>query len=258
MGWSRSNVFFFFQAEDGIRDVAVTGVQTCALPVSMLEFSQKLSLYYQLKPEVSGQAKFSTEVIRKTLFLQPDIQHLKFRIYMSQVELIMPKMGESAAEATIIKWLKNEGDRIALDEPVLEIATDKVDSEIPSPFEGFLEKKLFNEGDVVQVGKAVALISTEAGGAATNTSAPAEEKKKEEPVKTTAAPAQNTPAPVQKHAAVNESSRFYSPLVRNIAKEEGISDEELDAIEGTGSQGSVTNNDILNYLPNKGKQKTKT
>ena len=79
---------------------------------------------------------------------------------MAQVELIMPKMGESVAEATIIKWLKNEGDKIALDEPVLEIATDKVDSEIPSPFEGVLTKKLFNEGDVVQVGKAVALIST--------------------------------------------------------------------------------------------------
>lgn len=174
---------------------------------------------------------------------------------MSQVELIMPKMGESVAEATIIKWLKNEGDKIALDEPILEIATDKVDSEIPSPFEGFLAKKLFNEGDVVQVGKAVALISTEAGGSsASNANPPAEEKKKEEPVKTTTAPVQHTSAPVQKEStSTNESSRFYSPLVRNIAKQEGISDQELETIQGTGAQGRVTKNDILNYLPNKGK-----
>lgn len=89
---------------------------------------------------------------------------------MAQVELIMPKMGESVAEATIIKWLKNEGDSITLDEPLLEIATDKVDTEIPSPFEGILIKKLFNEGNVVQVGKPVALI---------NTSANASEVKKE-------------------------------------------------------------------------------
>src|SRR3989344_21525 len=81
---------------------------------------------------------------------------------MAQVELIMPKMGESVAEATIIKWLKKEGDKIAADETVLEIATDKVDSEIPSTAEGTLIKRLFNEGDVVQVGKAIAIISTDA------------------------------------------------------------------------------------------------
>src|ERR1044071_9905762 len=86
---------------------------------------------------------------------------------MSQVELIMPKMGESVAEATIIKWLKNEGDKIALDEPVLEIATDKVDSEIPSTAEGILTKKLFKEGEVVQVGKVIAVISTDAKAAVT-------------------------------------------------------------------------------------------
>src|SRR3954462_14047800 len=81
---------------------------------------------------------------------------------MAQQELIMPKMGESVAEATIIKWVKNEGDKIKIDETVLEIATDKVDSEIPSPFEGVLVKKLFKEGDVVQVGKAIAIISSDA------------------------------------------------------------------------------------------------
>lgn len=173
---------------------------------------------------------------------------------MAQVELIMPKMGESVNEATIIKWLKNEGDKIALDEPVLEIATDKVDSEIPSPFEGFLAKKLFNEGDVVQVGKAVALISTEApvaGGNTPSTPAPQAETKKEAAV--------SHSAPVSTGGGnggaikSSDSSRFYSPLVKSIAKQEGISVQELDAISGTGMHGRVTKNDVLGYLPNKGK-----
>ncbi|CAN5390994.1 dihydrolipoamide acetyltransferase family protein [soil metagenome] len=172
---------------------------------------------------------------------------------MSQVELIMPKMGESVAEATIIKWLKNEGDKIAMDEPILEIATDKVDSEIPSPFEGFLTKKLFNEGDVVQVGKAVAIISSEAGGSTNNTTS-ANEKQKEEPQKiavsiTEPAKVENA---ISKPAKTGESSKFYSPLVKNIAKQEGISESELESIEGTGANGRVTKIDILNYIPNKG------
>lgn len=173
---------------------------------------------------------------------------------MSQVELIMPKMGESVNEATIIKWLKNEGDKIALDEPVLEIATDKVDSEIPSPFEGFLAKKLFNDGDVVQVGKAVALITTEAPAAGTNGSVstpPVAEKKEAAPVVTVTAPvsAATTSSPIKSA----DSSRFYSPLVKSIAKQEGISVQELDTISGTGMHGRVTKNDILAYIPNKGK-----
>ena len=174
---------------------------------------------------------------------------------MSQVELIMPKMGESVAEATIIKWLKNEGDKIALDEPILEIATDKVDSEIPSPFEGILTKKLFKEGDVVQVGKAVAQINTDANATpVTNTvTAPIVEEKKQEIVTekiTTplATPVSNNPI---KSA---ESSRFYSPLVRNIAKKEGVTVDELESITGSGAEGRVTKNDILAFLPNKGKQ----
>ncbi len=178
---------------------------------------------------------------------------------MSQVELIMPKMGESVAEATIIKWLKKEGDKIALDEPVLEIATDKVDSEIPSPFEGVLSKQLFKEGDVVQVGKAIALISSEANVPAPNNtvSAPPVEEKKQEIVSekvanTVLTPVTNTVSnqPIKS----SESSRFYSPLVRNIAKQEGVSIQELESIAGTGAQGRVTKNDILNFLPNKGKQ----
>lgn len=171
---------------------------------------------------------------------------------MAQVELIMPKMGESVNEATIIKWLKNEGDKIALDEPVLEIATDKVDSEIPSPFEGFLAKRLFNEGDVVQVGKAIALISTEAvaaGTATPQTSAPAAETKTVTAA-TTVATAATVTTDIPKTSA---GGKFYSPLVRNIAKQEGVTVAELESIQGTGSQGRVTKNDILAYLPNKGK-----
>ena len=171
---------------------------------------------------------------------------------MAQVELIMPKMGESVAEATIIKWLKKEGDKIASDEIVLEIATDKVDSEIPSTAEGTLIKRLFNEGDVVQVGKAIAIISTDATAVVE------------------AAPAVKTPAKenvvVQKEVATvavenviaiernSSSGKFYSPLVRNIAKAEGIAMNELETIAGSGANGRVTKNDILAYIPNKGKQ----
>ncbi len=171
---------------------------------------------------------------------------------MSQVELIMPKMGESVNEATIIKWLKNEGDKIALDEPVLEIATDKVDSEIPSPYEGFLAKKLFNDGDVVQVGKAVALISTEAPVAGNNgsVSTPPIEEKKESVTSSAPLTAAATATATIKSS---DSSRFYSPLVKSIAKQEGISVAELDSISGSGQHGRVTKNDVLAYIPNKGK-----
>lgn len=172
---------------------------------------------------------------------------------MSQVELIMPKMGESVAEATIIKWLKKEGDNIAADEIVLEIATDKVDSEIPSTAAGILVKRLFNEGDVVQVGKAIALISTDA-------SAKVEAVVAKAPVieETVTVQKELATSVVEQVAAVERvsaSGKFYSPLVRNIAKEEGISMEELDNIEGTGTNGRVTKNDILAYVPNKGKNK---
>jgi 2-oxoglutarate dehydrogenase E2 component (dihydrolipoamide succinyltransferase) len=172
---------------------------------------------------------------------------------MAQVELIMPKMGESVAEATIIKWLKKEGDKIAADETVLEIATDKVDSEIPSTAEGTLIKRLFNEGDVVQVGKAIAIISTDANASvetAPEVKAPAANQNNAS--KETAS-VKETPVPEK----TSSSGKFYSPLVRNIAKEEGISMSELDNISGTGANGRVTKNDILAYIPNKGKQSSK-
>lgn len=163
-------------------------------------------------------------------------------------------MGESVAEATIIKWLKNEGDSIAVDEPVLEIATDKVDSEIPSPTAGILTKRLFKEGDVVQVGVAIAMIGSEAASAASIPSAsvqkeqavaqPAEHRK--------AAPVAVAEGDFSKHT--NESGRFYSPLVKNIAKQEGIPLSELETLTGTGKDGRVTKNDLLAYLPQRKEQ----
>jgi len=169
---------------------------------------------------------------------------------MANFDLIMPKMGESVAEATIIKWTKNEGDKIKVDETVLEIATDKVDSEIPSPFEGTLIKRLFKEGDVVQVGAVIGVISSEANAAVSSSpAAPAPESKSSSETKT-------APAPVSSSAATDnnykESSKFYSPLVKSIAKEEGISLSELDSLVGTGQEGRVTKADILAYLPKRG------
>ncbi|MBI1315975.1 2-oxo acid dehydrogenase subunit E2 [bacterium] len=173
---------------------------------------------------------------------------------MAQVELTMPKMGESVAEATIIKWLKNEGERIELEESVLEIATDKVDSEVPSPVEGVLVKKLFNENDLVQVGQAIALIETAAGGTVAvaetpNTAtlaAPSEAIQAAEAVYSNGIATAGTDIPRE------SNGRFYSPLVRNIAKEEGIGLTELDAIPGSGAEGRVTKNDLMQYLSRRG------
>lgn len=173
---------------------------------------------------------------------------------MAQVELIMPKMGESVAEATIIKWLKKEGDQIAADETVLEIATDKVDSEIPSTAEGTLIKQLFKEGDVVQVGKAIAIISTDASATIT---APVETKSPSATETVHVATASRETAPVRQVVESidknSSSGKFLSPLVRTIAKQEGVSMAELDSLTGTGANGRITKNDLLAYLPNKGK-----
>ena len=177
---------------------------------------------------------------------------------MAQIELIMPKMGESVAEATITNWLKQEGDAIELDEAVVEIATDKVDSEVPSTSEGVLIKKLFNEGDVVQVGQAIAIIGS-AGETATSASIPT--KKPKEVVVN-----QSDPTPVlteststsviEKIAKTSASGKFFSPLVRSIAEKEGISVAELEQIKGSGNEGRVTKTDILNYIPTKGNKAT--
>ena len=166
---------------------------------------------------------------------------------MSEFQLVMPKMGESIAEATIIRWTKNEGDAIAVDETVLEIATDKVDSEVPSPKAGILKKKLFNDGDVVAVNAPIAIIEMEGSAA----SAPA--PKAEAVPAAIATPVQQITQQVETAAATvaSSGSRFYSPLVLNIAKTENISMAELENIPGTGSEGRVTKRDILDYVANR-------
>ncbi|MEZ4949157.1 MAG: dihydrolipoamide acetyltransferase family protein [Saprospiraceae bacterium] len=185
---------------------------------------------------------------------------------MAQVELIMPKMGESIMEATILKWVKNVGDAVEVDETILEIATDKVDSEVPSPVKGVIKEILFKEDDVVPIGTAIAMIATEGedvqpestpsvaeapsassnGKADSNGHAPAQEKK---------APATATAtAEIPK----STSNKFYSPLVRKIAQEEGISLNELENLDGTGMHGRVTKHDILGYVENRGSGATTT
>ncbi|MCC6251167.1 MAG: 2-oxo acid dehydrogenase subunit E2 [Bacteroidia bacterium] len=163
---------------------------------------------------------------------------------MPQYEMIMPKMGESVAEATITKWLKNEGDNIAADESVLEIATDKVDSEVPAQKGGVLIKRLFNEGDVVQVGSVIAVIADSAAETVTSTVAPAAVA----PQAQSQAESKTENHVTVKSPVVNSGDRFYSPLVRSIAKEENISMAELDTIQGTGKDGRVTKEDILSYI----------
>ena len=167
-------------------------------------------------------------------------------------------MGESVAEATITNWLKNEGDTIDADESVLEIATDKVDSEVPSPVEGVLVKKLFNENDVVQVGQAIAIINTGGGdapGANGTDAAPVTQPAAAavEAVTETVETAKVTAATNTEGEKIARSSngKFYSPLVRSIAEAESISQAELDNLTGSGQDGRVTKKDILNYIENR-------
>ena len=173
---------------------------------------------------------------------------------MSHIEILLPKMGESVAEATIIKWLKNEGDAVAADEAMVEIATDKVDSEVPAPQDGVLLKRLVNDGDVVKVGQPIAHIGVGAGASAPSVPAPATSSngapKAPAPV---AAPAPvPAPAPGAPVTRTGPSGKFYSPLVRNIAESEGVSLAELEALNGTGEGGRVTKKDLLDYLPTRG------
>lgn len=172
---------------------------------------------------------------------------------MAQYELLLPKMGESVAEATIIKWTKQPGDHIKLDDTILEIATDKVDSEVPSPVEGKLVKHLYAADEVVQVGAVIAVIEVEGTGEA-ETKTPEPENTieiKEEPTVETSIPGiSQLPSETVATTQVDfkSSDRFYSPLVKNIAKEEGISIEELDAIKGSGAEGRLTKEDLLNHI----------
>ncbi|MEP6929402.1 MAG: dihydrolipoamide acetyltransferase family protein, partial [Flavobacterium sp.] len=170
---------------------------------------------------------------------------------MARFELKLPKMGESVAEATITNWLKEVGDKIEADEAVLEIATDKVDSEVPSEVSGVLVEKLFGKDDLVQVGQTIAIIET-GGGVETvssflvdkvveEESAPAEAGQIE---KTIDAAKETVTAPQD----FSTSDKFFSPLVKNIAKEEGISVAELEGLQGSGKDGRVTKEDILKYI----------
>jgi len=175
---------------------------------------------------------------------------------MATFELIMPKMGESIIEATILNWVKQEGDSVDIDDTIVEIATDKVDSEVPSPVSGTITKILFGENDTVEIGKVIALIATE-GAEHEPAGAVAQQQDKEEdkaPAPLESAPVTNsTPQnvaaakPVQNNPA-EPSGRFYSPLVKNIAQKENIALQELDTIPGTGANGRVTKKDILAYL----------
>ncbi len=170
---------------------------------------------------------------------------------MARFELKLPKMGESVAEATITSWLKEVGETIEADEAVLEIATDKVDSEVPSEVDGVLVEVLFNVDDVVQVGQTIAVIETEGEGNATTEAPKAEAAPVAavQEVEKAVSVAKETVA-----AVVSSGDRFYSPLVKNMAKQEGIGQAELDAIPGTGKDGRVTKADMQAYLKNRGSQ----
>jgi len=173
---------------------------------------------------------------------------------MSLVDLVMPKLGESIMEATILKWHKKPGDTIKQDETVLDIATDKVDSEVPSTAEGVIEEILFKENDVVPIGTVIAKIRVGANAAVSN-SQPATPKQEvyEEASVVEEIPYQpvSTTSTIGSTQASSNKMRFYSPLVLNIAQEEGISMAELENIPGTGQDGRVSKKDILAYVSNK-------
>ncbi len=170
---------------------------------------------------------------------------------MARIELVMPKMGESIMEATILKWRKKPGDFVDLDEPVLDIATDKVDSEIPSPVAGTIVEILFQENEVVAINKTIAIIETEASNAQPAASPALVQSAPSNGQAATSATAAVPYAPAEQPVAMQSEGRFYSPLVRTIAKEEGIALEELGRIAGSGAEGRVTKKDMLAYLTNR-------
>lgn len=171
---------------------------------------------------------------------------------MSQVEIRLPKMGESVTEATITNWLKKVGDTVEMDEPLVEVATDKVDNELPSEVSGTITQILFQEDEVAQVGDVIAIISTD--GSVAETSAPATEEV-QAAVETVSQTINDAVATVTSAVEIDKngpSGKFYSPLVRSIASKEGISMTELESIQGTGQNGRVTKKDILNFIENRG------
>lgn len=175
---------------------------------------------------------------------------------MAQYELLLPKMGESVAEATIIKWVKQPGDKIELDDTILEIATDKVDSEVPSPVSGVLVKHLYNVDDIAQVGDVIAIIETEGDQddkpQVFEDSIPESSTPPSQDEEVPFVPNLNTASAVstiqEPDEAGEQSHKFYSPLVKSIAAQEGITAQQLDAIPGTGAEGRLTKDDLLKYL----------
>tara|TARA_B100001109_G_scaffold28137_1_gene21454 strand:- start:3350 stop:4609 length:1260 start_codon:yes stop_codon:yes gene_type:complete len=165
---------------------------------------------------------------------------------MAKYELVLPKMGESVEEATIISWLKNIGDKISADDLIVEIATDKVDSEVPCEVSGVLTKQLFKVNDIVKVGEPLAIIETnEAKIEQTESEEIYSETFKETETLVTKA------SEIIDYPKLTNNDKFYSPLVKNIAKKEGITNEELDKIKGSGKDSRITKKDLMDYMSNK-------
>lgn len=185
---------------------------------------------------------------------------------MSTFDILMPKMGESVEEATITKWFVKEGDTVEEDQVLLEIATDKVDSEIPSPVAGVVKAIKFETDALVPVGEIVAIISLEGSEGAEETKEKESAEKPDAPAKkeapqaasedkesVTEAPEKEAPSETKAESGdFKDSDRFYSPLVKSIAKEENISVSELDSIKGSGKEGRVTKEDVLAFVKNRG------
>lgn len=167
---------------------------------------------------------------------------------MAQIEIRLPKMGESVTEATITNWLKNVGDIVEMDEPLVEVATDKVDNELPSEAKGTLVKILFEKDQVAQVGDVIAIISSDGSLPADATPATTDASKTQNSTATPITVASNA---TSNTTSISNSDRFYSPLVKSIAIKENISQQELDAISGTGQEGRVTKKDIISFLENR-------
>lgn len=171
-----------------------------------------------------------------------------------KVEMLMPQMGESIAEATISKWRKKVGDSVAKDEVILEISTDKVDSEIPAPAAGVIAELLFNEGDVVPVKTKIAMIDTAGGAVASAPATSGNVAVKEAPAPQAAPVVEACPARVETVVAHAESAKFYSPLVKSLAEKHGVPLVELDALTGSGQGGRLTKEDLLKYVDSRSAQ----
>lgn len=168
---------------------------------------------------------------------------------MAKYELVLPKMGEGIIEATINKWLKEVGDKVSEDDAIVEVATDKVDSEVPSPVDGVLTKVMFEEGGIAPVGDVIAIIETDAEESADDDISEANNDK---PVQTKDEKKESVTDEESEKPVFSSSKRFLSPLVKSIAKEEGVSPEELENIKGSGKDNRLVKNDLLEYIKNRG------